>query len=95
MTVTVERTAAGARLAVSDTGTGIAPEQLRRIFNLYHTTKADGTGMGLAIVDQVVAQHGGHVKVESSLGHGSTFTLELPGDGAPVPDAETAGADAR
>lgn len=94
VTVTLERTAAGARLAVSDTGTGIAPEQLRRIFNLYHTTKADGTGMGLAIVDQVAAQHGGHVKVESRLGHGSTFTLELPGNGAPEADAGTTGADA-
>ncbi len=69
------------RLTVSDTGSGIAPAELPRIFNLYHTTKPAGTGVGLAIVDQVAAQHGGRVRVESVPGSGTTFSLELPSGG--------------
>ncbi|MBK9304565.1 MAG: hypothetical protein IPM94_11935 [bacterium] len=84
----VELRAAGDRvlLVVRDGGCGIAPENLGRIFNLYHTTKPDGTGLGLAVVDQIAAQHGGRVLVDSRPGHGSTFTLELPRSG-PTEDA--------
>ncbi len=71
-----------ALLTVRDTGCGIAPQELGRIFNLYHTTKPDGTGLGLAVVDQVAAQHGGRVRAESEPGRGSVFTLELPRAGA-------------
>jgi len=67
-----------ALLTVRDTGPGIAAADLPRIFNLYHTTKPAGTGVGLAIVDQVAAQHGGRVQVESELGRGTTFILEFP-----------------
>jgi signal transduction histidine kinase len=72
--------AAGAQLhlAVTDTGSGIPADQLRRIFNLYHTTKPGGTGIGLALVDQIVSLHGGAIRVESVLGQGSVFNLELP-----------------
>ncbi|MHB8078538.1 MAG: sensor histidine kinase [Candidatus Krumholzibacteriia bacterium] len=66
------------RLIVTDTGTGIPPAELPRIFNLYHTTKPAGTGVGLAIVDQVAAQHGGRVRVESELGRGTSFIFEFP-----------------
>ena len=65
-------------LTVQDTGPGIAAADLPRIFNLYHTSKPDGTGVGLAVVDQVAAQHGGRALVASEPGRGATFTLELP-----------------
>ncbi len=80
----VELRAEGERilLTVRDTGCGIAPAELGRIFNLYHTTKPDGTGLGLAVVDQVAAQHGGRASAESRPGLGSAFTLELPLGGA-------------
>ncbi|MBK7772257.1 MAG: hypothetical protein IPI48_17495 [bacterium] len=67
-----------ARLVVADTGPGIAAADLPRIFNLYHTTKPRGTGVGLAIVDQVAAQHGGRAHAASEPGRGATFSLELP-----------------
>lgn len=71
-----------ALLTVRDTGPGIAAADLPRIFNLYHTTKSEGTGVGLAIVDQIAAQHGGRAGVVSEPGHGAAFTLELPLTGA-------------
>ena len=69
-------------LVVRDTGCGIAPADLDRIFNLYHTTKPDGTGVGLAVVDQVAAQHGGRALADGAPGRGAVFTLELPRGGA-------------
>ena len=78
VTVGLQAGEAAVRLIVSDTGSGIAPAELPRIFNLYHTSKPAGTGVGLAIVDQVAAQHGGRVQVESELGRGTTFILEFP-----------------
>lgn len=80
----VEAREAGDRLelVVRDDGPGIAPADLPRIFNLYHTTKPDGTGVGLAVVDQVAGQHGGRARVESAPGQGAAFILELPRAGA-------------
>ena len=86
VSVTVSRAADGdAVLVVADTGCGIAPEQLGRVFNLYHTTKAGGTGIGLALVDQIVALHDGRIHVESTPGAGTRFVIELP----PPPPEET------
>ncbi len=64
---------------VIDTGTGIAPENLRRIFEPFYTTKAHGhgTGLGLAIVERIVRQHQGKIDVSSRPGAGSSFTLRL------------------
>jgi PAS domain S-box-containing protein len=69
-----------ARLRVSDSGTGIAPEHLSRIFEPYFTTKpaGRGTGLGLASVYGTAKQHAGFVRVESALGKGSTFALFVP-----------------
>jgi signal transduction histidine kinase len=72
--------ARGRRVAVSftDTGTGIAPEHLERIFDLYFTTKARGSGIGLSMVFRTVQMHDGDVEVQSTPGAGTTFTVLLP-----------------
>jgi len=81
--------AAGARnghfaVSVTDTGPGIPLDQQDRIFEQFHQvdssmTKAKGgTGLGLAIAKQIVEMHGGRIWVESTLGKGSTFRMELP-----------------
>ena len=65
-------------LDISDTGIGIAPEQYAQIFEPLHTTKPGGTGLGLYIVQEVMAAHGGQVALESTVGAGTTFTITLP-----------------
>lgn len=69
-----------ARLSVSDTGSGIAPDHLPRIFEPYFSTKmlGQGTGLGLASVYGSVRQHGGWIRVDSALGRGTTFSVFLP-----------------
>jgi signal transduction histidine kinase len=64
---------------VRDTGRGIEPDHLPRIFDLYFTTKADGTGVGLAVTQQIVTAHGGTIEVDSRPGAGTTMTVRLPG----------------
>jgi len=68
------------RIAVQDTGTGIAPAALGSIFEPFFTTKAvgKGTGLGLAVAQSIVALHGGIIDVQTELGHGSTFSVLLP-----------------
>jgi signal transduction histidine kinase len=68
----------GMRLAVSDTGAGIEPALLSRVFDPFFTTREEGTGLGLAIVHAVVEGHRGRVEVESTVGRGTTLTLVLP-----------------
>lgn len=65
-------------LDVSDTGKGIETDHLERIFEPFFTTRADGTGLGLAIARKLVRAHGGEIRVRSSVGEGSTFTVVLP-----------------
>jgi PAS domain S-box-containing protein len=81
-------------LMVSDTGTGIAPEVMPKIFNPYFTTKmvGKGTGMGLAITHGIVADYGGAIIVDSTAGKGTTFQVYLPvADQQEEPAAEDAG----
>jgi signal transduction histidine kinase len=67
-----------ARIAVQDTGCGIEPANLSRIFDPFYTTREEGTGLGLAIVHGIVDAHKGRVEVDSRPGKGSTFTVVLP-----------------
>ncbi len=67
-------------VAFQDTGTGIAPENLKRIFDPFFTTKPEGqgTGLGLSVSYGIIANHNGQINVESELGKGTTFTVLLP-----------------
>jgi signal transduction histidine kinase len=65
-------------LSVSDTGMGITPEQLERLFQPFFTTKAHGIGLGLPITRRLVEDHRGHLLVESQPGNGATFSIRLP-----------------
>ncbi len=65
-------------VTVRDTGGGIPPDLLQRMFEPYFTTKAEGTGLGLMIVQRVVREHGGLIEVSSEPGRGTTFRILLP-----------------
>ncbi|KAB0666016.1 PAS domain S-box protein [Oryzomonas japonica] len=80
--ITVRTSLAGdaIRIVISDTGTGIAPEHIKRIFEPFFTTKevGKGTGLGLSISYDIVKKHGGDISVASEAGRGTTFTIVLP-----------------
>ncbi len=65
-------------IVISDDGPGIPPEKVQKIFDPYFSTKSQGTGLGLAIVRHNAEIYAGRVRVESELGHGARFILELP-----------------
>ena len=67
-----------ALVSISDTGVGIAPEHLSRIFDLYYTTKEKGSGIGLSMVYRTVQMHDGEIEVQSIPGTGTTFKVLLP-----------------
>jgi two-component system sensor histidine kinase HydH len=78
LTIKAEVVDAMIRLAVADTGSGMDPEALRRIFEPYFSTKATGTGLGLTIAKRNVELQGGRIHVYSELGKGTTVVIELP-----------------
>ena len=78
----------GAEVTVSDTGSGIPPEQLGRIFDPFFSTKSGGTGLGLAFTLQVITEHGGTIRCQSEIDRGTTFSVRLP----PAPE-EIAGSE--
>jgi CheY-like chemotaxis protein len=80
LTVRTRRTPLGAAIHVIDTGPGIPPQNLEQIFDPFFTTKAPGvgTGLGLSLVHNIVTEHGGQIHVESEIGKGSAFRVELP-----------------
>jgi len=66
------------RIAIEDSGPGIGPENIDRVFDLYFTTKEGGSGVGLALVRQAVEMHGGEVELRSEPGSGTCVTLRIP-----------------
>jgi len=90
LTITTSAEDARVRLSVEDTGTGMSDDVRRRVFIPFFTTKDvhDGTGLGLAVVDGIVAGHGGTIEVESKVGVGTTFTVALPRRSDRNPDRE-------
>jgi signal transduction histidine kinase len=77
----------GVEVAIADTGCGIEPENIEKIFEPYFSTKDTGTGLGLALVKRIVEGHGGRIRVESKIGAGTTFHVWLPTRPPKQPDA--------
>ena len=65
-------------MSVADTGVGIKPENLEKIFDLYFSTKPKGSGIGLSMVYRTIQMHDGEIEVQSILGKGTTFRILLP-----------------
>lgn len=84
--ITTDLTAAGeVRIRMADTGSGIGPNDLHRVFEPFYTTKAHGLGLGLSICMTIVQSHGGHLVVENGPERGAVATLLLPVAAAHVP----------
>jgi PAS domain S-box-containing protein len=66
------------RLTIADTGNGMRPEQLEKVWEPFYTTKASGTGLGLSVTHRIIREHGGTVEVQSEPGAGTTFVISLP-----------------
>jgi two-component system, NtrC family, sensor histidine kinase HydH len=73
------RTSDGVELRLIDTGVGMSPETLARVWDTFFSTKSGGSGLGLPTVRKIIERHGGRVSVESEPGRGTRFTIALPG----------------
>ena len=95
--VTIRESTENVELCVRDTGTGIAPEEISQIFERFHRVKGararthEGTGIGLALVQELVKLHGGAVRVESIPGAGTTFVVSIPKGKAHLPTERIGG----
>jgi signal transduction histidine kinase len=78
--VKTARRSGGVEIVVRDRGSGIAPEDLPRVFDPFFTTRDTGTGLGLSISHAIVTDHGGRIAIESERGAGTTVTISLPRD---------------
>jgi signal transduction histidine kinase len=80
VSVTVGQKGSEVVVTVIDHGKGIAEDQVPHIFDPFYTTKraGEGTGLGLSVADGIVREHGGHIAVESRVGHGARFSVHLP-----------------
>ena len=78
-------------IAIADSGVGIPPDVLDRIFNLYFTTKEGGSGLGLTLALRAIDLHGGSVDVQSQVGTGTTFKIHLPAHNGPAPSQDGKG----
>jgi len=66
------------RIEIGDTGCGIPPEDMSRIFEPFFSTERNGTGLGLAVSYGIIQKHGGNIQVSSQPGQGTQFTIEIP-----------------
>jgi two-component system NtrC family sensor kinase len=80
VTVRTRRDGGAVEIVVQDTGGGIPPGDLPRIFEAFYSTKERGTGLGLAFAQQVLNEHGGTIRCESEVGSGTAFTIRLPAE---------------
>lgn len=78
LTVTTEAAARGVALHLIDNGCGMEPAVLAKIFDAFYSTKSGGSGLGLPTTRKIIEAHGGQILVQSELGKGSHFTIELP-----------------
>ncbi len=78
LTISISSSDQAVIVAFRDTGVGIAQEELGRIFEPYQTTKSEGSGLGLMIVQRIVQEHGGQIEILSEPGTGTTFSISLP-----------------
>lgn len=69
------------KVSITDRGVGIPDDQLEKVFDPFFTTKKTGSGLGLSITHSIINNHGGHIKVDSKMGEGTTFTFYLPASG--------------
>jgi len=79
--ISIQREGAWTKVVVSDTGKGILPDDLPRIFEPFYTNKPLSTGLGLAIAHKIITEHRGDIKVDSVEGEGTTVTITLPNNG--------------
>jgi signal transduction histidine kinase len=78
LTLLAQGNADHAEITIGDTGVGISPENLARIFEPLYSTKAKGIGLGLSIAHEILGRHHGTLQVKSELGAGSAFIVRLP-----------------
>ena len=78
LSVTINQTDEAVRLEITDTGGGIAEEEVRKIFEPFFTTKAKGLGLGMPYAKKIIDQHGGTISLSSQLGKGTTISIALP-----------------
>jgi signal transduction histidine kinase len=94
LTITCDRPTPNClRILVRDTGCGISPDKLPRVFDAFYSTKDDGTGLGLAVVKKIVEAASGSVHADSEIGRGTSIEIQLPfvgqDDRGDIPGATT------
>ena len=65
-------------IEIADTGYGIKRDDLKKVFQPFFSTKPEGTGLGLAVAESIIAEHNGNISAKSAIGKGTTFTISLP-----------------